>query len=228
MQAVDLMTTSVITAGPEATVRDIARLLLEKNISAVPIVDDAGRVVGIVSEGDLMRRSDLGTETHRSWWLRLLGDDTLAADYIRSHGMRARDVMTAEVVTVSPEADIAEIAALLDRKHIKRVPVVDQGRLVGIVSRANLLRGLMAVPPQGPSSVDDQRIRADLIRELTDAGLEMHLIGVVVKDGVVRLTGTVGTVEQEHAIRVAIDNVPGIRDVELSVAMIPRSISQAY
>lgn len=230
MRAVDLMTTSVITARPEATVREIARLLLEKRISAVPIVGDSGRLVGIVSEGDLMRRSDLGTEVHRAWWLRLLADDMDTADYIKSHGTCASDVMTSDVVTVSPETDIAEIAALLDRHRIKRVPVVDGGRVVGIVSRANLLRGLAAEAPrpEARTNGDDRRIRADLIRELSQAGLEMHLVGIVVKNGSVQITGAVDSEMQKHAIEVAVRNVAGIAHVDMSVAVIPPPIGAMY
>jgi len=229
MRASDIMTTSVITVGPEATVRDIAVLLLEKRISAVPVVDAEGHIHGIVSEGDLMRRAEIGTERRRSWWLDLLAEDGRAAEYIKSHGSSVRDVMTPEVVTVAPDAELAEIADLLDRKHIKRVPVVDSdGKLVGIVSRANLLRALTVTAPPPAVEADDQRIRRELDQAFADAGLETHLLRMVVKDGAVKITGMVKSPEEKEAIRVATETVGGIASVDDQVMMVPDTFYQMY
>jgi len=154
MRAKDVMTTEVVYAGPETDVRTIVQELLKRRISAVPVVDDGGRVIGIVSEGDLMRRAESDTEHHRSWWLQLLQDpEDRASEYLKTHGLKARDVMTRNPVTVSEDTSLDEIATLLERNGIKRVPVLRNGKLVGIVSRADLLHGLVARASQEAKSV---------------------------------------------------------------------------
>ena len=147
MKARDVMMSPVITAKPHSTVKEVAKTLLEKQISAVPVVDDAGKLVGMVSEGDLMHRSEAGTERQRSWWVRLMaGNDSLAADYIKAHGRKVADVMTPNVITATPETSLDEIAILLEKNSIKRVPIVKDGQLVGIVSRANLVQAVASAP----------------------------------------------------------------------------------
>jgi CBS domain-containing protein len=141
MQAQDVMTTKVATIGAGASVREAARLMHERNVSALPVVNEKGRVVGIVSEGDLVRRRELSTETEGSWWLLALTQGS-ARDYLKTHGTTVRDVMTRPVIGVRPSASLKQIARLLARHGIKRVPVLDAGRLVGIVSRADLVRQL--------------------------------------------------------------------------------------
>src|SRR3972149_2283575 len=145
MHAKDVMTTQVVTVSLDAPVAEIAKQLVQRRISAVPVVDADGRPVGIVSEGDLMRRPETGGERHPSWWLALVAEaETQDREYVKSHGGRARDVMTRDLVTVTEEASLEEIATLLEKHRIKRVPVVREGKLVGIVSRANLLQGIVA------------------------------------------------------------------------------------
>ena len=152
MRAKDVMTSPAVTVRPDATVEEVAKLLLRRAISAVPVTGEDGGLSGIVSEGDLMRRVESGTERVPSWWLRAFGDDDAAArDYAKSRGRRAADVMTREVVTVGEDATLPEIAALLERHRIKRVPVVRDARVVGIVSRANLLQGLASQPAHAPA-----------------------------------------------------------------------------
>lgn len=161
MQAADVMTTNVITVQPDTGVREIARLLLKHRISAVPVVDTEQRARGIVSEGDLMRRAENDTDRRHSLWLEVIfSTPEKAADYIKTHGRTADDVMTRDVVTVKEDTPLHEIVGLLERHHIKRAPVTRDGRLVGIVSRANLLHGLAAKAAEsaGPSSSDDQTI----------------------------------------------------------------------
>ena len=127
MQARDVMVSPVITVGKIATVRDVAKILLEKRISAVPVVDSAGKVIGIVTESDLMHRAEAGTERPYSWWVHFLaGDATIAADYVKSHAAKVEDVMTSDVVTATPETPLHEIAALLEEHQIKRVPIVNK------------------------------------------------------------------------------------------------------
>ena len=154
MQAKDIMTSPAVTIGPETTVRDAAKTMLAKNISAVPVVGADGKLAGIVSEGDLMRRVETGTARH-PWWLSWVVDEPedRARDYIKSHGTLARDVMTSRVVTVAADTPLGQIARLLEKHRIKRVPVVDAGgAVVGIVSRANLLQGLTVQQSAAPVS----------------------------------------------------------------------------
>src|SRR5690349_16166732 len=172
MRAMDIMTTDVITVDPDMTVQDLAKLLAERGISGAPVVDASGRLVGIVSEGDLLHRAEIGTarrhrERRRSWWLDDFASD-LARDYIRSHGRTVKDIMTRDVVTVTEDIDLGEVAALLEAKRIKRVPVTRDGKVIGIITRANLVRALASTkstpPPQGED--DDRTIRARILAEL--------------------------------------------------------------
>ena len=218
MQARDVMTTPVVTVGPQTSVEEIARLLLERRISGVPVVDAGGALLGIVTEGDLVRRPEIGTERQRGWWLRFFGDERARAEeYTRAHGSRAEQVMTRNVVTVSDDTPVAEIASLLEEHHIKRVPVVRDGRVVGIVSRANLLHGLAAqrdpVPP--PRSMNDRSLRESVLQALQRDGWTAHgRLNVIVKNGVVELWGLVDSAEARRAIRVAVENVPGVTAVK--------------
>ena len=146
MKAKDIMTTPVVTIEPDTTVREIAALLLERRISGVPVVE-AGRLVGLVSEGDLLHRHEIGTDRDRptrSWWLSLIDGDPCPAEYVKSHARRARDIMTRDVISVAEDAPIAEIATVLETHRIKRVPVLRGEQLVGVVSRANLVQALAA------------------------------------------------------------------------------------
>jgi CBS domain-containing protein len=214
MQAKDVMTTKVVTVAPDTRVEQIAALLLERRISGVPVVDADGRLVGIVTEGDLMRRPEIGTERHRGWWLRLFGDERdRAAEYARAHGSRAERVMTRNVVTVTEETPLGEIARLLEEHRIKRVPVVRDGMLVGIVSRANLLHALAARPAPTPPErwMDDRALRDEVVRALDDASLATHgPLNVIVTNGVVELWGLVESDEERRALRVVAENVRGV------------------
>src|SRR5437016_10449224 len=143
MRAADVMTTDVVAVGPDARVVEVAETLLASRISAVPVIGEGGELVGIVSEGDLMRRSETGTERRRAWWLEaLVGRTTLANDYVQANAQKVADIMTRNVVTATPDTPLGEIAALLERHHIKRVPIVRDGKILGIVSRANLIQAL--------------------------------------------------------------------------------------
>ncbi len=157
MQAKDVMTSPVVTVGPDASVTDVARLLLERHISAAPVVDGSGTLLGVVSEGDLMRRPEAGTERRPSWWLTLISEpQDEAREYLKSHGLHARDVMTRHVLTVEEDASLQDIATLLEKHRIKRVPVMRAGKVVGIVSRANLLQALVAQSRPPAPQADDR------------------------------------------------------------------------
>jgi CBS domain-containing protein len=218
MNAADVMTTRVISVAPEASVAEVARLLLDNRISAVPVIDGTGRLVGIVSEGDLVRRVESGTERHRSWWLRALSDaSSLAAEYVKARGLHARDVMTVTVATISPEASLPSIATVLETRGIKRVPVVRDGKVVGIVSRANLLQALAAKADALPAaSVTDSDIRDRLLDELSHHPWWADSIytNVIVTDGVVHAWGLVQTEAERRALRVAAERIAGVRGVE--------------
>ncbi|MGQ9371967.1 CBS domain-containing protein [Azospirillum sp. ST 5-10] len=221
MQAKDVMTAPVITVAPETPVPDIAALLLERRISGVPVCDGAGHLVGILTEGDLLHRAETGTERRRSRWLELFtGGRDRAAEYVKSHGSRAADVMTRRVVTVAPDTELAEIASLMERERVKRVPVCAEGKLVGIVSRANLLHGLVAYRQgkAGAAGADvgsDAAIRHQLMAQLADEPwINLNQINIVVSDGVVHLWGVVETDEQRHALRVAAESVSGVKAIE--------------
>jgi CBS domain-containing protein len=146
MKAQDVMTAWVATIGVGATVREAAKLMSERRVSALPVLDEKDRLVGMVSEGDLVRRPELGTAASGSWWLQVLAENT-AHDYVKAHATAVKDVMTSPVVSVQRSTPLHEVAGLLDRHRIKRVPVLEGGRLVGIVSRADLVRRL-AMGPQ--------------------------------------------------------------------------------
>ena len=217
MKASDVMVSKVITVGPNTTVQEIANILLSNRISAVPVVDELDVLIGIVSEGDLIHRVEAGTERHHSWWLNLLCDKaTLAHDYLKSHAVRAADVMTKRVITASPDLPLGELASLLEKHRIKRVPIVENGKLVGIVSRANLLQGLAALRRDIPveSRVEDSVLRERVLSEIrSKLWASASQINVIVHDGAVELWGGVDLLDEKDALRVAAELTPGVRTV---------------
>ena len=226
MQASDVMTRNVITAERKTKVHDIVDLMQKHRISAVPIVDANKKVIGIVSEGDLMRRvGDRDQDAQpRSWWLSLLTSQRLESkDYIKLHGQFAEEVMTHNVIAVEDTTGLSDIASILERHHVKRVPVTRDGRLVGIVSRANLLRGFAGQGASATVSQDDRQIREVIEKELGQiTNLNPFLVNVIVKDGVVQLWGLVDSAAQKQAAQVAAENAPGVRSVENNLGGIPR------
>jgi CBS domain-containing protein len=216
LTAADVMTTTVVTVSPETPVPEVARLLHEHRISGVPVVDGSGNVVGVVSEGDLIGHAGAIGEQRRSWWLRLLtGESALARDYAKTHARSTSDVMTSRVITVPDTASLADIARQMERHGIKRVPVVQDGRLVGIVSRSNLLQALAAADVSKNVSADDRTIRERLTINLqAQPWAHMMTKNIVVENGIVHLFGFVRSNEERRALRVAAENVPGVLRVE--------------
>ncbi len=217
MKASDVMTRDVTTVGPDACVQDVAGILLRNRISAVPVVSAEGSLIGIVSEGDLMRRAEAHTERRRSWWLDYLASkQVLSAEFVKSHARRVTDVMTRHTVTATPETPLAEIANLLERNGIKRVPIMQEGKIVGIVSRANLLQALASQKKQQAPEVApaDTAIRENLVAELrTKPWTRPLLINVTVQDGTVGLWGIVESQAEKQAVRVLAEVTPGVRAV---------------
>ena len=227
MFALDIMTTNVITVRPEHTVAEVAKLLIDRRISAAPVVDDEGRLLGIVSEGDLVHRVLGDNEAPRSWWLTILGDPTdIPDEYAKLHGTTAGDVMTRDVITVPSFTAVNSIAELLESHHIKRVPIVDEGRLVGIVSRANIIQALIARPSMrpAPASKSDQDIRAALLTEFANhPWSNASTFNVAVDEGVVRYWGFVESDGAKEAMRIAAENMAGVKSVESNLGVASRS-----
>jgi CBS domain-containing protein len=225
MKAADVMVTNVITVGPDARIEDVAGVLLTNRISAVPVVDREGGMIGIISEGDLMRRPETGTERPRSWWLDALTDTRkLASEFVRSHSHRVSDVMTRHVVTAKPDTPLGEIAALLEKNRIKRVPIVEDGKIVGIVSRANLLQGLASLKGavSSKTAADDTTLRDRVIASLKAAPrTRPSLFNVTVHDGIVELWGIVDSNAEKNEARVAAEATPGVRTVNDNLVVGP-------
>jgi CBS-domain-containing membrane protein len=220
------MVSDVITVSPDARVQDVAELLLRHRISAVPVVGSKGEILGIVSEGDLINRPESETERHKPWWLDALAtNEGLAAAYVKSHSRNVTDVMTREVITATPDASVAEVASLLERNRIKRVPIVDNGRLVGIVSRADLLQGLASLKGNSAQArPDDAAIRANVVSKLQkERWAKPALITVTVQDGTVDLRGIVESETEKQAVHVLAEITPGVRAVNDNLMIRPTS-----
>ena len=217
MNASDVMTRNVLSVRPEATIAEAIRLMLDNRISGLPVLDETGRLVGILTEGDLLRRGETGTERHRPRWLEILmGPGRLAEEYVRTHGRRIAEVMTRDPVSVSPDTPLAEIVALMERHRIKRVPVLDGEIPVGILSRADLLRSLAGALAEVPAAAaSDQEIRERILAELARAAwVPRDGVAITVKNGVVDLNGVILDEKERVALRVAAENVPGVRAVQ--------------
>lgn len=217
MNAADIMTPDVITVRPETPLDELVDLMLRNRISGLPVVDN-GIIVGIVSEGDLLRRAETGTEKRRSQLLELVSSTArAAADYVRTHGRKAGEIMTTDLVTVLPDTPIAEIADILETKRIKRVPVVLEGKVLGIVTRANLLKALAIRlhAEQAPVSTDDRSIRLALWEEFRHHKWASRVaqFDATVRDGVVHLWGIVQGEDHRRAMIVAAENTPGVKGV---------------
>jgi CBS domain-containing protein len=224
MRAMDVMTSEVITVEEDASVQMVAKLLAERGVSAVPVVDSENRVIGMVSEGDLLHRTETGTERCRSWWLDMMAStNKLAGDYIKSHSGKVKDVMTRDVISVTDTTPVADIAVLLETNRIKRVPVMHDGKLVGIVSRANLVRALaMTITQASGSEADDLSIRDKLLAELkAQRWAEVSPANMTVKDGVVHLWSSYLSEQEKRALVVAAENTPGVRRVEDHMRPVP-------
>jgi CBS domain-containing protein len=226
MQAKDVMTVNVILVSEETPIHEVVNLLLKYRISAVPVADSAGNVVGIVSEGDLLQPEGAARPgAKRPWWLEAVSAGRTVA-YEKAHGRTAGEVMTRNVITVEEDTPLNEIASLLERHHIKRVPVLNRGRLTGIVSRANLLHGLAntIIEHHEPGAAKDRQLRNELIKTLlADSKLDAALVNVTVSDGNVKLWGTVENIDDAAEVENTVKTTPGVKSVENNLRPVPIS-----
>ncbi len=218
MNAADIMTPDVVVAHPDTPLETLVDLMLDHRISGLPIVRD-GIIVGIVSESDLLRRAETGTEKRRSHLLELLsGTASSSADYVRTHGRKAGEIMSTDLITVTPDTPIAEIADVLESRRIKRVPVVVEGKVLGIITRANIMKALAVRLHSAPAPVntDDRSIRWALWDEFQRHrwAQKVAQFDVSVRDGVVHLWGIVRGEDHRRALVVAAENTPGVKAVE--------------
>ncbi len=216
MIAADVMTRNVISVPPDATVADAVELMLGRGISGLLVVDASGMLAGIVTEGDLLRRDELGTQRRRSWWLRLIASPgRQAADFTRAHGRKVADVMTRDVLSVAADAPLTDIVALMEEHRVKRVPVLEGDRVVGVVSRADLLRALSVAARERHETVgDDRTIREHILDSLAhETWAPRTTLNVTVVNGVVDLWGTISNDQERRAICVMAENAPGVTKV---------------
>ena len=216
MRAIDVMVRDVVTVRPDTDVAEAIKLLEEHDVSALPVVGAGGNLVGVLSEADLIHRVEIGTEKRRPWWLEAVtGASTLAAEFAKSHGKKVGEVMTSGATSVSEDTSLSEIAALFERNRIKRVPVVKDGKLVGVVSRSNLVQALASVVGRiDQHDEGDRQIRLELLSRLqeqtwTDFGSR----NITVADGVVHLWGLVGSEAERKALLALAESVPGVSRV---------------
>ena len=217
MNAEHVMTRDVISIGPDATVLEAARVMLQHRISGLPVVDKDGNLVGILSEGDFLRRRETNTERHRSRWLEfLMGPGRMAAEYTHSHASKVSEAMTTEVHAVSEVTPLEDIVELMESHRIKRVPVVCGGQLVGIITRSNLMRAMVGMAHKSlPEPTDDAAIRDQLLAEMqVQKWAPIAMTNVVVHDGIVELWGVIVDERQREALKVAAENIPGVKGVK--------------
>jgi len=217
VRAKDVMTRDLISVTPDATVLQAARLMLQHHISGLPVVDASGKLVGILSEGDFLRRRETATQRRRSRWLEfLMGPGKIASEYTQSHGSKVAEVMTSDVRTVGEDTDLEKIVELMEKHRIKRVPVMRDDKIVGIVTRSNLMHAMVSMArstPPGPQS--DDVIREQLLAELKkQEWAPISMTNVVVRDGIVELWGAIIDERQRAALKVAAENVPGVKAVK--------------
>jgi CBS domain-containing protein len=218
MNVADVMTRQVVSVTPETTIAEAAQLLLQHRISGLPVVGPDGAVVGIVTEGDLLRRVETGTQRRHARWLEfLIAPGRLAQEYTDANARKVGEIMTADVVSLAPGDALSDVVELMERRHVKRLPVIEAGRLVGIVSRANLVRALiqnLTEPPRAPGEAGDAAIREQVLSEIArqpwgpGSGVEVR-----VKDSTVELYGTITDERERTALQILAEKIPGVSAV---------------
>jgi CBS domain-containing protein len=216
MIVADVMTRNCITIAPESTVEEAVNLMLSRGISGLCVVNKEGELAGMITEGDLLRRDEIGTQRHRPWWLRLLASPARqAADFTRANGRHVRDVMTEDVISIGQDAQLEDVVAAMEKHSIKRLPVTAAGHVVGVVSRSDLLRALIGrVRNVEPLATDDRAIRTAILDALeAQSWAPMTTLNVTVTKGVADLWGTITNDEERRAIRVIAENTGGVKTV---------------
>ena len=215
MEAREVMTSPILTISPGASLRQAIEMMLEKRVSGLPVVNEIGQLVGIISEGDLLHRSELGTEKHRSKWLDfLVGPGRSASDYVQSHSRRVADVMTTDIVTVQETTPLEDLVKIMEKRRIKRVPVVRDGGVSGIVTRSDLLRAFLNTSAAQEKANSDDDIRQKIYDTIEQEGwAPAGSIRVKVVDGHVTLAGTIFDERERDAIRVCAENQSGVTRV---------------
>lgn len=212
MRVGDVMTQEILAIAPEAALKEAAEVMLREHVSGLPVISGR-KLVGIVTEGDLLRRVETETERSRPRWLEFLtGAGTLAQEYVRSHARKVADVMTTEVVTATEDTELEAAVELMERRRVKRLPVLRGTQVVGIVSRANLLHALVASPPGG-AKAQDKAIRDQLWAEIHNQRWKAQGTNIVVSNGVVDLWGYITDERHRNAIRVAAENIQGVKEI---------------
>jgi CBS domain-containing protein len=217
MKVSDVMTRRVVSVTPEATIRHAIRLMLDNHISGLPVIDDRAKLVGIVSEGDFLRRSEIGTERRRSRWLgALLGPGEPANDYVHSHGLKVKEVMTRKPITVQEDTPLDEVVHLMESRSVKRLPVIRGEKVVGVVSRANLMRALASMYRAAPkSSKNDAAIRGQILSDIAKQDWSVGIdVDVVVRNGIADIWGSIAELAQRDALKVLVEKTPGVKHVE--------------
>jgi hypothetical protein len=189
---------------------------VDHDISALPVVDDERRVIGILSEADLLHRDKIGTEQHRAWWLEAVTPaSVLALDYAKSHGRKVAEVMSEDIISADENTPLSDLANILEKNRIKRVPILKDGKLVGIVSRSNLIQALASAPSQPENDqLADRGIRSAILARLAEQSwTDFGERNIVVTNGVVNLWGLVGSPEEHKALLALAESVPGVREV---------------
>jgi CBS domain-containing protein len=214
----DVMTRKVLSVAPDETVEHAATLMLRHGISGLFVVDTQGTLAGVVTEGDLLRRDEIGTERHRPWWLRmLLSPGKQALDFTRTHGRKVSDIMTAEVICVDVSTSLEEVVETMEKQRIKRVAVTEKGHVVGVVARSDLLRALLSHEREKtpvPTAQDDRTVRANVLAALEAASwAPMTTLNVTVAKGVADVWGTITDADERRGICVIVENVPGVTAV---------------
>jgi CBS domain-containing protein len=215
MRAHQIMTKDVVTVGPEISIVEASRLMLDHHISGLPVLDAHGRLLGIVSEGDFLRRSEIGTQRRRSRWLQfLVGPAQEAQEFVRQSGRKVGEIMTRDPLTVGEDTPLEEIVALMEKNRIRRLPVMRRDRLVGIVTRANLLQAVASLARDIPDpTADDDHIRERVTQAILKTGWRPVGLQVVVRNGVVHLHGIIVNENSRQAAIVAAENAAGVTEV---------------
>lgn len=230
MRAHQIMTTEVHTVRPHTSIAEIARLMTDKRISGVPVVEDDGHLVGIVSQTDLLHRAETGTERKRKWWIALFIDsDMRARDFVKAHGLKAEDVMGRYVISVSDNAKLSEVADILDANNLKRVPVLKDGKLVGIITRGDLVRALASANfdasiPEGNNAAVQKAL---LERIQAQSWVNTSHLNVVVHDNVIELWGFAETEDRRKALLVLVREAAGTRRIDDHIIIGPRRVRSA-